>query len=79
MKDYSSLQHDYQQKCLQLQRMVEEQSSQKKDYENKENKINQLRFENDRLFNELTIFKNTTMLNQVNISETKGNSETLLE
>jgi cell division protein FtsB len=52
------LQHEHQMRELQMQRMIQEMSELREDLSSKENKMKQLRYENDRLFNECSNLKN---------------------
>ncbi|CDW79501.1 UNKNOWN [Stylonychia lemnae] len=62
LKEHSTLQHDNQMKDLQIQRLVKELTDIKDDTNGKDYKIKQLRYENDRLFNECTNLKNISAL-----------------
>lgn len=52
------MQHDYQMKDLQMQRLTQELAELRDDIATKDNKMKQLRYENDRLFQECSNLKN---------------------
>ncbi len=54
---------------MQIQRLTKEMNDLKEENSSQDNKIKQLRYENERLFNECTTLKNVqTMMNTTNIA-----------